>query len=526
MREKIRRTLPWLVLAAAYVVSVGFIALYGAHNINADDASEMILASLLNDEGALLSQSWLYSTELRLLSPVPLYQLGLMLFSSWHAARTFAIAIVVLGVAASFLFMARQFGLKRSAPWLATILVLPVTSTYAYVIVYRCYYAIHLMLSFILLGLVSRCGKRGMKKEAVSAALLAVLGLLCGLNGVRMFTMLIVPMLGASLLMTLCACRRYPTFRGAAHEPAARMFAASLLVTIMAGAGYLVNMKVLHRLYSFIDYTSVLMCPFEMSGFLKQIDYLMRDLGYRSYVSFFSLKSVSCWLAIGILMMGLLALWRLKSRWGELAAEHRLMMLTAVLAVLLGILLNVLLEQLMPRYFIVGTILMVVLIGVALETEPCANGALRTLALIFVTGCFALQAGNTMRYDYVQGEVNYEMAADWLVEHGYTQGYAGFWNCNMLTEASDGQIEMWVLADRDDWVDDMEYSGILQLKRHLTEDPEGRVFLIVDERENELDSPLLDEAYLATPDLVAWTYYVYEYESAEEMRRLLEQGAE
>ena len=51
--------------------------------------------------------------------------------------------------------------------------------------------------------------------------------------------------------------------------------------------------------------------------------------------------------------------------------------------------------------------------------------------------------------------------------------------------------------------------------------PEGKVFLLVDELERESDSPLFDEAHLV--DFVAWSYYVYEYDSVDEMRALIAQ---
>ena len=96
MRTKRRfHWLPWLVLAAAYLFTVGFQALYGMHNLNADNSSEMVLADLLNEEGGFLSTNWYYSTELRVVSPVPVYQLGLLPFDSWHMARTFSVAVLL-----------------------------------------------------------------------------------------------------------------------------------------------------------------------------------------------------------------------------------------------------------------------------------------------------------------------------------------------------------------------------------------------------------------------------------------------
>lgn len=39
-------------------------------------------------------------------------------------------------------------------------------------------------------------------------------------------------------------------------------------------------------------------------------------------------------------------------------------------------------------------------------------------------------------------------SAAWLEQEGYTLGYSSFWNANVLTELSDGQIEMVPLDGR------------------------------------------------------------------------------
>ena len=48
-------------------------------------------------------------------------------------------------------------------------------------------------------------------------------------------------------------------------------------------------------------------------------------------------------------------------------------------------------------------------------------------------------------------------------------------------------------------------------------------FLLVDDIESAVDCPLLDEAHLADENLIAWSYYVYVYDSVDEMRALLAQ---
>ena len=57
--------LPWLWLAAGYVLDMWFQLVPGKWIVDSDLASEMMLAKILNQEGSILSHSWYYSTELR-----------------------------------------------------------------------------------------------------------------------------------------------------------------------------------------------------------------------------------------------------------------------------------------------------------------------------------------------------------------------------------------------------------------------------------------------------------------------------
>ncbi len=529
LRQRMCRAFPYLVMLAAYLVSVVFWGLYGSHNINADDASEMILATLLNEEGVFLSPNWLYSTELRVISPVPLYQLGLKLFASWHAARTFAVAIVMAGVMASALFMMRSLRLERSAPWFAAALMIPFSGTYAYIIMFSCYYAVHLMLSFVMLGLIARYGRAGLKGGKASIGLLAALGLFSGLGGIRMLTMFVAPVAAATLVMAVVAAKDVERMRDAAHMPAARMCGASMFALLLAGAGYVINEKVIAQRYIYAVYNDQQIGPFAFSDVWDQFDRLVRDLGYRRGELFFSIGGINSLLALMVGALMLLAVVRLLARWGTLKAEHRLLLLTGMAAVALGMLLNVLLHMEITRYFIVGTLLLIALVFAEIETELGKNAALRACAACLLVGCFAFMGQYMLRYQYKQGDVNYEMAADWLIENGYTQGYATFWNANTLTEASDGQIEMWVIEDsrKKEWVN-LSLHKTLQRKAHMEQAPQGKVFLLITEDEYKSvkgrNLPLFDRAYLAQEDMVAWTYYVYAYDSAEQMHALAMQG--
>lgn len=522
MKKKWLKALPWIVLAAAYLFSVAFWGLYGSHNLISDDSAELLLARQLNEEGGIISENWYYSTELRLASPVQVYQLTLRIFpENWQAARTLAAALIMAAVAGCAVYAAYGLGLRKSAPWIATVLVLPFSGAYSWLVIYQCHYCVHIGLALLMLGMIARSGRASGRRRVLLCVALTAAALVGGLNGVRILTMFIVPVFAAVVLMAALACKAHATFREAAGEPEVRMLVPTLLATAAAGAGYVINMKVLSGRYAYYNYGLENLKKFSAADFLHQIDGLVDMFGYYQGASFFSLKGIASFVGFGIVILLLLAVLRMLTRWKHLSAPLRLLTMTTVTAVALGMTLNVLLGQTLARYFLLGILLMMITLAAAVETEPCKNGALRGLAGAAVMACFLFQTGCGVLYGYRQGDVNYEMAADWLMEHGYTQGYATYWNAFPLEEASDGRITMRALHPGD-W-QNLTLFTMNQSKTRIAGEPEGPVFLLVDEIESAVDCPLLDEAHLADENLIAWSYYVYVYDSVDEMRALLAQ---
>ena len=65
---------------------------------------------------------------------------------------------------------------------------------------------------------------------------------------------------------------------------------------------------------------------------------------------------------------------------------------------------------------------------------------------------------------WVPNDLDIQNAVAWLVENGYTQGIAGFWDSDIITALSNGQIEMWTVGD----VDEPHIYEWLQVKSHNT----------------------------------------------------------
>lgn len=263
MRTKLKndfmKILPWLVLAAAYCCTLFFYAKNGMHNLDADISSEMVLADLLNEEGGLLSANWYYSTELRVVSPVPVYQLGLLLFDSWHVARTFALALLLAGVVASLLYALRGAGVKEAGIYAAAVMIVPFSGIHSFVFVYGGFYTTCFMLTCVLLGLIVRLPRQtGRTGRLFWIVLLSVVG---GMGGIRMFMVFGVPLMLACGILALIGLTRSNTLGEFRAKPEAILLAGTLLSLAALGIGYGINAGVFRQMFfSMIIRTPSLVC--------------------------------------------------------------------------------------------------------------------------------------------------------------------------------------------------------------------------------------------------------------------------
>ena len=132
--------------------------------------------------------------------------------------------------------------------------------------------------------------------------------------------------------------------------------------------------------------------------------------------------------------------------------------------------------------------------------------ARRAAAMAFCICFVAVSISTTTRY-FANGyrtNPHLEEVCDWLVDNGYTQGYASFWNGNVLTEWSDGQIEVWVPYN----FNTMQPYEWLQKTSHANP-PEGQIFLLT--TMDELGSMNLSQLYW-------WSTVVYEDGDEQENR--------
>ncbi len=516
-RQTASKGLPWVVLVAAYCCTMFFYAQNGMHNLNADISSEMVLADVLNEERAFLSTNWYYSTELRVVSPVPVYQLGLLLFDSWHMAHTFAIAVLLAGAAASLLYALRGAGVGDAGIYTAAALVVPFSGAYDFLFVYGGFYTTCFMLTCWLLGLICRLNRqKGRKRRLILIALFSLWG---GMGGVRMFMVCGVPLMLASGVLALICLTRSNTLQEFKREQETILLAGALLSLMAMAAGYGVNVGILSQIYQYHDFSDTTFQSFDLTSLRIQLEYIAAFLGVRTGVKLLSVQGIASACAVCLLMMLPLSVILLYGWRKMLPMGQRIFILFAVFACATGLCINMVtgagvVHPYSVAYYLPGLLLLISTLFILIERMPCRMEWVRTGCFLAIMAVFALEAAVTLRSEHKNTTSTIEEAADWLVENGYTQGYAAFWNGNVLIDASDGALDVYTYYS---W-DGTELYPWLQRRTHLDTPPEGPVFVYISEDDYHPTQPPCEQE-----DHLAWRSKegsIYIYDSAAEVDAL------
>ena len=347
-----------------------------------------------------------------------------------------------------------------------------------------------------------------------------ILGFLCGLSGVRMPMICGAPLAVACLLEGGYLLRTSASLRAAAQKENAPVLLAGMAAVAAMLAGYAVNAVVLADTMHFQSFGDRLLGELDFAGFFTQLRYLAQYFGYKAGVRLMSLRGAVCMMVVCALLFLLVSLVRGLVRRAELAPRLRVLLFAAAAALLLGMLINVVTgeghNEYAVGYYLLGVFLLVLAGFAHLELLRFGMPWLRRLCMLALCGVFFLQAALFTRNHMSTQENEYEHAARALTAAGYEAGFATFWHGNVLTEASDGALEIWTLED----LHGPQRGAWLQETRHMDTLPEGKVFVYVGESERYEDAPVADSARLIWESPVNGSC-AYGYESAQEVMALL-----
>ena len=285
---------------------------------------------------------------------------------------------------------------------------------------------------------------------------------------------------------------------------------------VAACAGYLVNDKVLSRYYTFEFKSTKVWNDLSLNNVLSCLSDLAALFGWRSDVPIVSLSGIGN--ILSLLLITVLLFCTVKCyRKIQLDESEKLVLLFSVSAfiVLLAIYgfaynsYNKSYWTLYLPYIFIGATL-------CLKHEDIDWKKYIVTGFCLVTVLInSLLTYQDPYISWVPNDLDIQNAVAWLVENGYTQGIAGFWDSDIITALSNGQIEMWTVGD----VDEPHIYEWLQVKSHNTYPEKGKIFIIRPMSDLTGQDPVINEYLVGTVDHLAYqddNYFIYSFDSAEE----------
>jgi hypothetical protein len=431
---------------------------YGRQWLNSDHASEMVLGKLLAEENVLVSRQWHYSTELRLIYQtiftMPLFKLfgGL---NNWAFIRAAAIFLNNALLIAAYIFMMRQIRIQNK--WIclsAVFLIAPLSGSYWDIVTFGGYYVFFIIQNFCCLGLffaltASSAVKRRFRRDFI---LFSILSLILGVQGIRSLLCIQIP-----LMLTCFSARRINRLNGAPQKNLPVYL--GIFSFALCCIGFVIN-YLLRFIYSFHSFENIRMDNNLYESFFTKLGQntisLFSFFGFTGGWSVLSARGILDILAIifTLCLLGSMIVFlrqnhicqcvRQEHNCNENSSNQKQFI---VLYFFVSLIFNAFVFQIIDqgitlRYFIPFLILFVPLLAVLFEKTEGKGSALSktgTLAVVFLF-IFTRSLFNFQElrgYDANNSRTGY---IKYLSDHKLNFGFASFWNANVTTELTNGEI--------------------------------------------------------------------------------------
>lgn len=472
----------WILLAILFIYMNVDIYTKLDLTMESDFSSELVLAKLLALEKKIITTSWFYSTELRVVNSnlvsMPLF----LLTDNWHLVRILTMAIMELILFFGYYYLAKKLEIKH-IPWIA-LMVIGATSNEYYKYVLLCSsYIPHIVIAFVSMGLIIDIFKNKEKKNVIiKLILLLSLAYIGGLESTRLMSITYIPLVATSILY--CFIKQSDNLKEGKFnfkDETIQLIVLSILGFIFSFAGAATNAFVLPKLgYSYkldtaiINYTDINYAQLAdtLSGWLKVFGYQSQDLEVLTFWQiiikplFVILFIMVVWSTIDII--------KHNEKYNKY--EYFIALFMVVGAIILTLLFTFTTAWYRNRYLLPISVFSIFTIAIffthyKIEWQKWLFIILISL-YVFVNTHY--QINFQIEHD---GYSEFIKVKDILLENECYNGYCDdHWNGhNLLSELSDGKIETWRITDCD-----INYiSEWLQSKSHLTEFPKGKTFLIV-----------------------------------------------
>lgn len=523
--KKIIKFGPYLLLGLCLLLLIFLNLFFQDHWLDSDMAAEMIFSKLLAESHHVFATpDWYYSTEFRFLYTQLLMRPLFGITNDWHLIRTVTNLVFYGLMLASYFYFIKPLKLPGYlAALTSVVLLLPFSETMMTHMLMGNTYLSHVIIAFLFFGMFLRLVEKVKYKisyRCVTMVFYVALSFICGVSGVRYLLALQCPLVLAAFLFLLKS-QEVQSFRRSMDREMimsilscsqAGYFGYSLLGAVSSLAGYGLNVLWVSKQYVFQTYGTTNFIPIyrgELFDRLQNaIGCLLMLFGYIPERGFLSLRGVIS--IISFVMLGIFMFCAVKE-FHRAKGIRYFVTLFLVVAFCLNVFVFVFTTSTMvPRYYI--TILIFALPVLAFYAESEKFKLDRTAVGVLLGVCLLLCTGKTvLSFVSTDKNENKRAVAAFLEDNGYTFGFATYTNGNIITELTEGAVEIANIGDPKY----LEYFRWSSPARYYQEGyHEGETFLLltVEEAREYADTAAMREGASVYADN---SYIVLVYENVE-----------
>lgn len=494
------KLIQFLYLAACFAGLIVFLALC-RNQVDSDFAGEMIFSKLVSVEKGIFSRNWYYSTEINLLHTPLIMGFVFCFLSDWHVVRVVTGVLIFALMLASYFYYCRQAGHKKYAVLFGSILVLPFGWGYLKYVLFGYYYANYIIISFFCLGMMYKLNQGGRNKHIATWIIYIVLSFLAGLGTIRQLVVLFYPLCLCGLILLVVnmwdECRigqirmreSIAIFvKKAAKNEYARYFFVMCAGAFAATVGYVLNVLVLRNMYSFNSYDRTEFVEIDFSRLGEVITGHFYAYGYeknREILSIFGISNILSLVLVvilGIMLVGMIR--HIK----KFKITSQICIVYFVCAIFANLFIYTFSNLYAERYMIPYLIFFVAVLNIYMEEYDTTAHIRRWTVMLMM---FIILYNSAVQYgQWIAAEDENDRSGliGFIEERGYELGMGSFWNCNVITELTNGRVAMRnVYAAK--W-DTLENEHWLEIKSYETLTSDRPMFILLSREEYEVNSEL------------------------------------
>lgn len=529
MKTRISNIGPYILLGISFLLVIFLNVSCYDHWLDSDMAAEMIFSKLLAEEGRLFATpDWYYSTEFRFLYTHLIMGPLFRICENWHLIRGVTNVLSYTLMLGSYYYCMKPLQVRKELViGTSAILLLPFSETMMTHMIMGNTYMFHVMIVFAFFGLYLRLVQGNLGKWFVPDIILFIgLAFICGVSGVRYLLALQCPLVLAAFVYlwgteSAQSFRRNVTGENFFTEiyflwksDAMNYLRFAALGAVGSVAGYGINVVYVSKNYVFQTYDATNFIAVYQGVFFERLQNALGSLlmlfGYipdRGVISLRGVVTMAAFVMIGVwcYVCGRVC--------KKALGKRKFVCLFLVVSFALNLFVFVFTTSTMvPRYYLTIFIFVLPVLCFYLEQEELYFD--KAAVLFLLTACLVLATGKTvLSYAAADKNADKRQVADFLQEQNYTFGYATYWNANIITELTDGKVEVANILNPES----MEYFKWSSPMKYYEEGyAEGEVFLLISAEEliEWADCAVWQKGTVVYEDEY---YTVFVYESAKQL---------